>query len=239
MEGDWRKDEIRAPEKPCHPVDFPPTLKPMITVIDYKVVNLGSIVNMLKHVGAKNIQVAETPKDLEQATKIILPGVGAFDKAMSRLKSDGWVTPLREKILDGKCPALGICLGMQLMTLGSEEGQEEGLGLVQAKTKRFPKDLRSGDKKLKIPHMGWNQVQAKKQTPLSSDLPEDTRFYFVHSYYVECENPEDVLFKTNYGLQFDSGFASQHIYGMQVHPEKSHRFGKTMMKRFVDQVAQV
>lgn len=200
----------------------------MITIVDYGLGNLGSIKNMFKRVGVK----AEIQSDLGTiagAEKILLPGVGKFDAAMARINETGLRSVLDRKALEEKVPVLGICLGMQLLTNGSEEGELAGLGWIDADAKRFPKD-----EKLKVPHMGWNLVCQSSPSSLIELLPEEPRFYFVHSYYVQVNNFANSLFKTTYGLEFDSGVVSENIYGVQFHPEKSHKFGMALFKRFAE-----
>lgn len=198
----------------------------MISVVDYGVGNLGSIVNMLKHIGLA-VQIVSDPKQLSEATKILLPGVGSFDHAMQRIQEDGLTDVLNHKALTERIPVLGICLGMQLMTRGSEEGALAGLGWVDADVRRFPLDPN-----LKVPHMGWNDVKVAKDSGLVRGLPNDARFYFVHSYYVQMDRPSDELLKCSYGLEFDAAFAVGNLYGAQFHPEKSHRFGMHVLRNF-------
>lgn len=198
----------------------------MITIIDYGMGNVGSIQNMLKYLGVSSL-VTNDPEMIRNAEKIILPGVGAFDAAMERINSSGLRDLLDQKALCDKVPILGICLGMQLLTESSEEGFSPGLGWIAAKTLRFP----SSDD-LKVPHMGWNTVTVSNRSRLTDELDEDTRFYFVHSYYVKVENEQQSILKTHYGFDFDSAVQKDNIYGVQFHPEKSHRFGKLLFKNF-------
>lgn len=201
----------------------------MITIVDFDIGNLGSIRNMLKKIGVPSV-ITSSPDEIAQAKKLILPGVGAFDPGMRNLNASGLVPLLNEKVLQEKTPVLGICLGMQLMTRGSEEGGLPGLGWVPAETRRF---TREGAANLKIPHMGWNLVREAKASPLLAEFPDEARFYFVHSYYVHCDQRETALLETTYGPRtFDAGFEYGHIRGVQFHPEKSHRFGMWMLKNF-------
>jgi glutamine amidotransferase len=190
--------------------------------------NLGSIVNMFKKIGVE-AKVTGDIKEIEQADKILLPGVGAFDAAMSRIKANGLTEVLNYKATEQKVPVLGICLGMQLLTDSSEEGMLPGLGWIPAKTIKFNFTKESG---LKVPHMGWNMVKENRPSQLTKDFEEESRFYFVHSYYVKCENDENSVLKTNYGLEFDSAIQKDNIYGAQFHPEKSHKFGMKLLKNF-------
>jgi imidazole glycerol-phosphate synthase subunit HisH len=203
----------------------------MITVVDYGCGNLGSIVNMLRKIGAP-AALTSSPRDVEQATKLILPGVGAFDAGMSRLAQSGLLPVLNRKVLEEKVPVLGICLGMQLMTRGSEEGSHKGLAWIDADTLHFAGVLGPD---AKVPHMGWNKVAPAKASGLLAELPEQPRFYFVHSYFVRCARREDVLLKTTYASrQFDAAFEHANVAGVQFHPEKSHRFGMRLLRNFVE-----
>lgn len=202
----------------------------MITIVDYGVGNLGSIKNMLKKVGA-DCEIVADPAQLVNATKLILPGVGAFDAGMARLNASGIVPVLNDLVLQKKIPVLGICLGMQLMTQDSEEGSLPGLGWVQARTVRFSFPSSSG---MKVPHMGWNVVRPCKPSPLLKDIEEEERFYFVHSYYVRCENTDNVLLKAEYGQHFDAAFEAGNVMGVQFHPEKSHTFGIRLLRNFAE-----
>jgi glutamine amidotransferase len=203
----------------------------MITIVDYNVGNIGSIQNMLKKLGAESV-VASHPFEIERATKIILPGVGAFDEGMTQLNKSGLRSALDTAVKQRLVPVAGICLGMQLMTEGSEEGELPGLGWVSAKTIRF---LPAPNETMKVPHMGWCDVTKVKNSPAIELLDDEPRFYFVHSYHVDCRIREDVLFSAQYGsVRFDAAFESGNILGFQFHPEKSHRFGMTLLKAFVE-----
>lgn len=200
----------------------------MITIVDYGLGNLGSIKNMFKRVGVES-EIQSNLAAIECAEKLLLPGVGKFDAAMSRINQSGLRQVLDRKALEDKVPILGICLGMQLLTKGSEEGSLGGLGWIDAYAKRF-----RAHKHLKVPHMGWNLVQPSNSNVLIEALPAEPRFYFVHSYYVQTLNPENSLLRTNYGDDFDSGIVSKNIYGVQFHPEKSHKFGMALFKQFAE-----
>lgn len=202
-----------------------------ITIIDYGVGNLGSIQNMLKKIGAES-NIASNVSGVEKATKIILPGVGSFDAGMNQINGSGLRPALDAAVLQRKIPVAGICLGMQLMTNGSEEGQKPGLGWVSAKTIRFAP---AQNETMKIPHMGWGVVKKTKKSAVLEYLEDESRFYFVHSYHVDCHDRGDVLLTTQYGsVNFNAAFERENILGFQFHPEKSHRFGMTLLKAFVE-----
>lgn len=198
----------------------------MITIVDYGMGNLGSIRNMLKRIGAQS-EITGDPEKIEQAEKIILPGVGAFDAAMQLINSGGLLDVLNKKALGEKIPVLGICLGMQLLTESSEEGVLPGLNWINAKTLRFPKN-----EKLKIPHMGWNFTHIVHHSPLTENFTEEFRFYFVHSYCVHVTEENNSILKTSYGIEFDSAIQKDNIFGVQFHPEKSHKYGMTLLRNF-------
>jgi len=203
----------------------------MIAIVDYGVGNLGSIQNMLKKLGAQS-EIASDVSAIERATKIILRGVGAFDSGMTHLNQSGLRHALDAAVLQRRVPVAGICLGMQLMTEGSEEGTLPGLGWVPAKTIRF---VPSANETMKIPNMGWSVVVKAKQSPVLELLDDDPRFYFVHSYHVNCRNSEDALLIAQYGsVSFDAAFERENILGFQFHPEKSHQFGMKILKAFLE-----
>lgn len=200
----------------------------MITIIDYGMGNLGSVLSMFKRLGVES-EITNDLKKIEDATKILLPGVGAFDTAMERINSTGLRAVLDKKALIDKVPILGICLGMQLLTSSSEEGHIPGLNWIPAKSLRFKFDENS---KLKVPHMGWNVVKEVNPSKLTLDFDSAFRFYFVHSYYVKCDSRSNAILTTNHGLDFDSAIQSGNIYGTQFHPEKSLRYGMKLFKNF-------
>ena len=202
----------------------------MITIVDYKTGNLGSIRNILKKIGADSV-ITSDRNVIAEASKIILPGVGAFDTGMRNLNELGLVSVLNQKALVEKIPVLGICLGMQLLSEGSEEGLLHGLGWLKGKNVRF-RFMNTTDHK--IPHMGWNFITVKKESKLFTDMYPDPRFYFVHSYYFMPEESGDVLTTTLYESEFTSSVEKGNILGMQFHPEKSHKFGMKLLKNFVD-----
>lgn len=207
----------------------PTPAAPTVAVIDYGMGNIGSICKMLRVVGATPVVTAD-PAVMAQADKVLLPGVGHFDRAMANLQELGLVEPLRRLALEDKKPFLGICLGMQLMCRSSEEGTQPGLGLFDARVRRFEF---SGPTRLKVPHMGWTELAPKKPSALLQGLDKASRFYFVHSFFVDCADPSDVLAEATYGLPFVAAFERDNIHGVQFHPEKSHRFGIQMFRNFV------
>lgn len=206
----------------------------MIVVVDYGMGNLSSIVNMIKKVGGKAM-LSRGPDDIENATKLILPGVGSFDHGMDNLNERGYVDILTRKVVEDRVPILGICLGMQLLSGGSEEGRPTpGLGWIDARTIRFRFD--AGTTKRKVPHMGWNTVVVARPHPLFPDPEAHRRFYFVHSYHVVCRDPANVLTTTAYGIEFTSAVVKGNIVGTQFHPEKSLRYGIELMDHFVKDI---
>lgn len=201
-----------------------------IAICDYGTGNLNSIANMLSRVGGK-VAVVSNPSLLQKFDKFILPGVGSFDHGMLNLNSKGWVEALSDSVLHRRLPVLGICLGMQLMCKSSEEGLLSGLGWIDAEVKRL--DIAPGSL-VKVPHMGWNTVDIKTSSQLFELYPEEQRYYFVHSFHVVCNNAADVLATAHHGYEFVASFRHENIYGVQFHPEKSHRFGMALMKKFVE-----
>jgi glutamine amidotransferase len=200
----------------------------MITIVDYGMGNVGSVYNMLRKLGAK-VQISRDENAIASADRLILPGVGHFDRGMDNLNTLGLASILSEQVLVNKKPILGICLGMQMMTRGSEEGTQHGLGWVAADTIRF---VASGT--LKIPHMGWNQIKPSMDAKLFEYSPEEAeRFYFVHSYYVRADNVTDIAAYCHYGHDFVASFEVGNIMGVQFHPEKSHLFGMNLFRRFM------
>jgi len=196
----------------------------MIAIIDYDMGNVGSIKNMLEYLGFNAI-ITKDHNLLDQSTHLILPGVGSFDQGMKNLKAnnlDGYLKSTQK-------PLLGICLGMQLLGIDSEEGREKGLNLIPFNTIKFNFE----SKRLKIPHMGWNSISVvKKNSPILFGINSGDRYYFVHSYYAKPVNNENTILTTNYGFNFSSGIAYKNIYGVQFHPEKSHQFGMKLLKNF-------
>lgn len=198
----------------------------MIAIVDYGVGNLGSIRNMFAKVGIE-AEITSSEAEITHASGLLFPGVGAFDPGMANLEESGLIPALRKAVFDAGLPILGICLGMQLLMEGSEEGQRPGLGWIEGSCKRF----RVSAPDLKVPHMGWAKVEVVKHSPLFSGI-SDPRFYFLHSYYAVCDRDEDVSGRTRHEEVFVSAFERDNIYGVQFHPEKSHRFGMQLLRNF-------
>lgn len=202
----------------------------MISVIDYGVGNLGSMLNMLRKVGAQ-AQLVSTSEELDRAEKLILPGVGAFDNGIAALTERGLFEPLRKKALADKVPLLGVCLGMQMLGRSSEEGSMKGLHLVDAETRRF---RFTRDNEHKVPHMGWSLLATRGDSALLRGLDAMTRFYFCHGYHLVCSDPADVLASACYGSDFVAMVQCGNVFGVQFHPEKSHRFGMALLHNFAE-----
>ena len=200
----------------------------MIAIVDYGMGNVGSILNMLRKIGAPAC-IASSGDALANADKIVLPGVGSFDAAMTRLAELDMIPLLNQKVLAEKTPVLGICLGMQLLTKSSEEGTLPGLGWLNARTVRFNFQA---SPLLKVPHMGWNEVKPRSDETLWSNFDDAPSFYFVHSYHLVCDDPDDVIGTTHHGYEFASAVRKDNIRGTQFHPEKSHRFGLRLLQNF-------
>ncbi len=203
----------------------------MLTIIDYKAGNVRSIQNMLKKIGVKSI-ISDKIEDIENAEKLILPGVGAFDYGMEQLEKSELIPLLNRKVLEEKTPILGICLGVQLMTKSSEEGSKTGLGWFDATTIKFDKNKLPEN--YKIPHMGWSEVDYNTSSKLFLNFLEIPRFYFVHSFYLQANNENDVLANANYAYNFVAALERENIIGVQFHPEKSHKFGMQIFRNFVE-----
>jgi glutamine amidotransferase len=205
----------------------------MIVVVDYGMGNLGSIVNMLRKVGADAI-ISSDPEVIQDAGKIILAGEGAFDSAVSKLKELQLWELIDRKVTRDHVPILGICLGMQLMTRKSEEGVLPGFGWLDAKTIRI--NLQDFSNKLRVPHMGWNFVEITSKSMLFHDMYDNPRFYFMHSYHLVCNNNDDIAAYTTHGYQFVSSIIKDNIMGVQFHPEKSHKFGIKLFTNFEERI---
>ena len=201
-----------------------------ILIIDYGLGNLNSILNMLIKIGV-NAKISSSPEDIFSADKLILPGVGAYDAGINNIRKNNLFDVLNKAVLVHKKPVLGICLGMQLLGKYSDEGKEQGFGWIDFYCKKFEF---KNDKILKIPHVGWNYVEIVHNNNLIFDSEEKSRFYFVHSYHAVCKNYDNVIMQTEYGYKFASAIHKDNIYGVQFHPEKSHRFGMQLLKNFVE-----
>jgi imidazole glycerol-phosphate synthase subunit HisH len=200
----------------------------VVVIIDYGVGNLASMKNMFRKIGVEAL-ISSNPTQIEQADKLVLPGVGAFDTCASKLQESGLVDLVNYKVLVQKTPVLGVCVGMQLLTSGSEEGQLPGLNWIEGKIIRFQSEKMPVGSK--IPHMGWTDV-----TPVGNHLLfagiQQPRFYFVHSYHPQLDDNSNVLVKAHYGYDFTAGMQKGHIMGVQFHPEKSHKFGMQLLDNF-------
>ena len=202
----------------------------VIAIVDYGMGNVGAIHNMFRRIGVESV-VTDSVDNIRAADQLILPGVGAFDAGMERINSSGLRDVLDEKVIQGQTPVLGICLGMQLLCTHSEEGDLPGLGWLDAATVRFSiSDVEQP--KRKIPHMGWNSVSAATDSPLFAGFEADPRFYFVHSFHVVCEQAEDIAGTVTYGTTVTAAVRKNHIFGVQFHPEKSHKYGMNLLRSF-------
>ena len=192
--------------------------------------NIKSVQNIIKKVGGVS-QIIKNPSDLPDDGKFILPGVGHFDYGIECLNNYNWIPILNDLVLLKKRPILGICLGMQLMCSSSEEGEKKGLGWIDAEVKK----IKINNTNLKIPHMGWNNIKIKKSCPIfDANFEEEKRFYFVHSYYAVCNNVDDIVCVVDYSFEMTVGFQNENIFGVQFHPEKSHKYGMNLFKNFLD-----
>lgn len=202
----------------------------MITIVDYGLGNVQAFLNVYKRLNVA-AERATTVSDLESATKIILPGVGAFDHAMERLDQSGMREALDDVVLNKRVPVLGVCVGMQILARSSDEGSRAGLGWIAGNVKQFSSTEQA---RLPLPHMGWNDVRASEGNPLFSGLETDAKFYFLHSYYFQCDSAVDIAALSNYVGEFSSAVSASNIHGVQFHPEKSHHFGIRLLKNFAE-----
>ena len=200
----------------------------MLIIIDYGVGNLGSLLNMCKHIGVK-AEIGRSKEQILDASHLLLPGVGAFDRGMTALKESGMLRALNEAVLEKQTPVLGICLGMHLMTSGSEEGTMPGLNWIDASVQRI-----SSNGKVKVPHMGWSRLDVSPESKIFNGAEKNARYYFVHSYCVKCKDEKDSAAQVLYGERFDVAFERDNIFGVQFHPEKSHQFGMQILKNYTD-----
>lgn len=201
----------------------------MITIIDYGAGNIKSIQNMLKKIGVSSV-ISSEMGEIAKASKLILPGVGHFDFGMKNLRESGLIPVLNDSVLGKKIPMLGICLGAQLLGNSSEEGTEKGLGWIDMENVQF--DSAKMDAQFKVPHMGWNNTKVEQGSSLFEGLEQESRFYFVHTYHMKPNSSSTLLTSTNYGYSFASSVIQNNIYGVQFHPEKSHKFGMQLLKNF-------
>ncbi len=201
-----------------------------VAIVDVGMGNAGSVANMLRKVGVEAERTAE-PDRVASAERIVLPGVGSYDVALGRLHDAALVDVIVARSREGT-PLLGICLGMQLLSDRSEEGEASGLGLVPGSVRRLPAEV--GDQRLAVPHMGWNTVDVARPEPLFDELAEGARYYFVHSYAFAPDDEGDVITRTLYGEPFVSAVRRGSVVGVQFHPEKSHRYGMELIRRFVE-----
>lgn len=199
----------------------------MIKIIDYGLGNLSAFLNVYKRLN-KPAELAGTPDQLKGATKLVLPGVGAFDQAMNLLNASGMRETLDRLVIEDRMPVIGICVGMQILARGSDEGVLEGLGWIDGRVRSF-RSLGKND--LQLPHMGWNDVRSVSPSSLFDNL-NDARFYFLHSYFFDCDRSEDTIAVSNYGAEFSCAVRKDNIFGVQFHPEKSHRYGMQLLKNF-------
>jgi glutamine amidotransferase len=201
----------------------------MITIIDYGVGNIFAFQNVYKRLDIPT-RIAKSSDDLIDAQKLILPGVGSFDYAMNRLNDSGMREKLDELVLEKKIPIIGICVGMQMMGNRSDEGKEDGLKWIDGNILKFDEKLIQH--RTKLPHMGWNDVFPVNNHSLFKGLNTDAIFYFLHSFYFQCENPVDTIATSKYGISFSSAVNKEHIFGIQFHPEKSHHYGERLLHNF-------
>lgn len=201
--------------------------EPMISIINYGVSNVGSMLNMMAKLGVR-AEAISTPEQVAKAEKIILPGIGAFDHGMQVLDDAGLTEAIKQRVARDRVPLLGVCLGMQMLGNGSEEGSRPGLGLIEGRCRRFQFN---GDGSLRIPHMGWSELDVRCPNGLV-ESHERPRFYFVHSYHFVCADPADCFATARYGIDFTAAVHRDNVWGVQFHPEKSHRFGMALLRNF-------
>ncbi len=201
----------------------------MIGIIDYGLGNINAFINIYKrlHIPTKRLF---SPNDFEDVDKLILPGVGAFDHAMERFGNSGLQKIVEKYVMEDKIPIIGICVGMQMLAYSSDEGKLLGLGWIPGYVKKF--DESKIPFTTRLPHMGWNDVDIVKGSPFFNPFPNDPKFYFLHSYYYECVNNQDVIATSEYGVKFTCAINRDNIYGVQFHPEKSHHYGVQLLENF-------
>lgn len=199
----------------------------MITIIDYGLGNIKAFLHVYKKLNIPTV-VATSATQVDEASKLILPGVGSFDYAMTRLNASGMRDSLDKAVLEKKVPVIGICVGMQMLSASSDEGQLPGLGWIDGSVKKFTLN----ENATILPHMGWNDVKPVNNSPLFSGIEESSLFYFLHSYYFVCNNSENIICESQYGIKFTCAVAQNNVYGVQFHPEKSHNSGVQLLKNF-------
>ena len=207
----------------------------MIKILDYGMGNTASMLNIIHKAGG-NAEIASNAKDLDNSYAIILPGVGSFDNGINKLYASGFLDALSRIILNQNVPFLGVCLGMQLLFSKSEEGKLPGLGWVDGNVTRFDFSNTLQNRSMKIPHMGWNTIKPTSYENVYAGLEEEARFYFVHSYHVNCNDSSDILATANYGYEFTCSIRHNNISGVQFHPEKSHCFGVRFFKNYLEEI---
>lgn len=204
----------------------------MICIVDYGVGNIQAFLNLFKRLGVE-ARRADKPDALSGAVRLVLPGVGHFDHAMQRLNDSGMRPKLEELVWGAQVPVMGICVGMQMLAQGSDEGNLPGLNWVPGRVRAFATQPTCSG--LPMPHMGWNELQPRPQSKLFSKGFEETpQFYFLHSYFFDAKDKQDVAATANYGLDFDAVVSRGHIHGVQCHPEKSHNWGEQLLRNFVE-----
>lgn len=205
----------------------------MIAIVDYGLGNIKAFANVYKRLDI-DCYYASTPDDLLKATKIILPGVGAFDHAMTMLNNSGLRETLDQLVLEQKIPVIGICVGMQMMADASDEGELKGLGWIKGKVRKFDHANLDDAHQFPLPHMGWNNIELKTNDPLFNALEPSPQFYYLHSYYFDCDDDSCCIGEADYGIQFSCIVKHENVYGIQCHPEKSHHNGVAILKNFAE-----
>lgn len=204
----------------------------MICIVDYGVGNIQAFMNAFRRLGL-DARRADTHATLRDATRLILPGVGHFDHAMQRLNESGLRPALEERVIGARTPVIGICVGMQMLAQGSDEGHMDGLGWIPGRVRAFSTHSQSSH--LPMPHMGWNEINPARDARLfSSGFEDSPQFYFLHSYYFDAQDKADVAATAEYGFNFDAAVSRGHIHGVQFHPEKSHHWGEQILKNFIE-----
>jgi imidazole glycerol-phosphate synthase subunit HisH len=203
----------------------------MITIINYGLGNIKAFVNVYSRLNIKT-KIANTASDLIDCEKLILPGVGSFDYAMELLNASGLRDELEKQVLMNRIPIMGVCVGLQMLAKSSDEGTLPGLGWIDGHVKIF--DPKNMPYKIRLPHMGWNNIFQVKKSKVLAGIDREARFYFLHSYYFSCNNSEDKISVSEYGAKFTSAINRENIYGVQFHPEKSHNNGIKLLKNFAE-----